>query len=74
MANEYLRKRSFRIGAVRTSIALEQEFWNALEAMVSAHWAPNLTQLITDVDMRRDPAQPLASVLRVFVLMSGNNT
>jgi len=70
--NEYLIKRSFRIGSVRTSIALEREFWNALESMVTALWAPNLTQLITDVDMRRDPAQPLASALRVFVVMSGN--
>jgi predicted DNA-binding ribbon-helix-helix protein len=72
MSNEYLRKRSFRIGHVRTSVALEQEFWSALEEMVRSQWAPNLTQLISDIEMRRDPKQPLASALRVFVLMSGN--
>jgi len=66
----HLRKRSFALNQHKTSVALEPEFWSALEDMVSKHWAPTLTALVLDIDMRRDPEQPLASALRVFALVS----
>jgi len=65
-----LIKKSFALRGHRTSIALEPEFWNALQAMVNAGWERNMTDLVLTIDMRRDPDQPLASALRVFALVS----
>jgi predicted DNA-binding ribbon-helix-helix protein len=61
-----MKKRSFSIAGHRTSIALEPEFWNALEA--EARDAKlSLSAIIAHVDAsRRD--RNLASALRVHVL------
>ena len=66
----HLQKKSFKLNGQPTSIALEPEFWAALQNMVAKAWAPTLTALVLDIDMRRDPQQPLASALRVFALVS----
>lgn len=64
----HLLKRSFRLAGHRTSIALEAEFWRALEE-VAERRGESLAALVTTLDAERtDPAQSLASALRVFAL------
>jgi predicted DNA-binding ribbon-helix-helix protein len=61
-----MRKRSFSIAGHRTSIALEPEFWSALEA--EAREAKlSLSAIIARVDASRR-GRNLASALRVHVL------
>jgi predicted DNA-binding ribbon-helix-helix protein len=62
-----LEKRSFSLSGHRTSIALEPEFWAALEALAQAQ-SRSLSALIVGIDSTRTPAQPLASALRVYAL------
>ncbi|WP_370288135.1 ribbon-helix-helix domain-containing protein [Siccirubricoccus soli] len=64
-AERHLRKRSFQLAGHRTSVALEPEFWAALEAVARGR-RQSLAGLVTAVD--RERAQPLASALRVFAL------
>ena len=64
----HLLKRSFRLAGHRTSVALEAEFWAALED-AAARRGGSLAALVAMVDAERaDPALPLASALRVFAL------
>lgn len=64
----HLRKRSFRLAGHRTSVALEPEFWAAIEA-IAARRGSSLAALVAEVDAgRAEPDLPLASALRVFVL------
>ena len=59
-----------RIAGHRTSLALEQEFWSALEKIAHAR-ATSLPVLIASIDEARDKSSPdasLASAVRVFVL------
>jgi predicted DNA-binding ribbon-helix-helix protein len=59
-------KRSLTIAGHRTSIALEPEFWAALESL-AARRALRLTALIEEIDRAR--ATPnLSSALRLAVL------
>mgnify|MGYP003365180441 CR=1 FL=1 len=62
-----LVKRSLILSGHRTSVALESEFWAALEGMARAR-AMGLPALIATIDAARDPARPLASALRVAAL------
>lgn len=62
-----LRKRSFTLAGHRTSVALEPEFWTALEVLAARRGA-TLSALISSTDSARGPAQPLASALRVLAL------
>jgi predicted DNA-binding ribbon-helix-helix protein len=55
-----LVKRSFSIAGHRTSVALEPEFWDALEACARQRGEP-LAALILTIDAARAPARPLAS-------------
>ena len=61
-----LRKKSFSIAGHRTSIALEAEFWAALERE-ARHEAISLAALVARIDLERGPRN-LASALRVHVL------
>jgi predicted DNA-binding ribbon-helix-helix protein len=61
-----LRKRSLTIAGHQTSIALEPEFWDALEAL-AAKRGFRLTALIEEIDRGRDTPN-LSSALRVAVL------
>lgn len=63
-ANE---KRSFSIAGHRTSVAIEPEFWNALER-TAASQKTTLPKLIGAIDSKRPPHQPLSSALRVAAL------
>lgn len=62
-----LVKRSVTLRGHRTSIALEQGFWDELERMAAAR-DTKLVRLIADVDARRDAGAPLTSSLRLLVL------
>lgn len=65
-----LQKRSMRIAGHRTSLALEQEFWTALER-IARDRSVSLPVLIASIDERRAQSAPeasLASAVRVFVL------
>jgi predicted DNA-binding ribbon-helix-helix protein len=65
-----LLKRSMRIAGHRTSLALEQEFWAALEKIARAR-SMTLPVLIASIDEARGKNAPdasLASAVRVFVL------
>ncbi len=60
-----LKKRTLRLAQHNTSVALEPEFWTALEQMAAAR-GQSLPQLVTAIDAERTGA--LASALRVAVL------
>lgn len=60
-----LRKRTLRLAQHNTSVALEPEFWTALEQLAAAR-GQTLAQLVTAVDAERQGG--LASALRVAVL------
>jgi predicted DNA-binding ribbon-helix-helix protein len=61
-----VRKRSIRIAGHRTSVALEAEFWAALERL-AAQRGLSLAALVAEIDGAR-AADNLASALRVYVL------
>lgn len=68
--NGGLQKRSMRIAGHRTSLALEQEFWSALER-IARDRNVSLPVLIASIDEHRAqnaPEASLASAVRVFVL------
>lgn len=69
-------KRSLSIAGHRTSIALEPEFWAALEAM-AAEKSQTMAALIREIDENRQTTN-LSSATRVAVLRwyqqrAGNN-
>jgi predicted DNA-binding ribbon-helix-helix protein len=65
-----LKKRSMRIAGHRTSLALEPEFWSALERIARARalTLPVLIASIDEVRAKETPEASLASAVRVFVL------
>lgn len=62
-----LQKRTIRLAGHNTSVALEPEFWTALEGLAQRR-GQTLPQLIAAVDSGRSGG--LASALRVLVLRS----
>ena len=61
-----LKKRSITLSGHATSVALEPEFWAALEALARAGGV-NLTLLIGRIDEGR-AGRPLASACRIAAL------
>ena len=61
-----LVKRSVTLDKHRTSLALEPEFWTALERAAKARGL-SLTGLLVEIDANRGE-RPLASACRVFAL------
>jgi predicted DNA-binding ribbon-helix-helix protein len=61
-----LRKRSIVLAGHATSVALEPEFWNALEAAAAARGL-SLAAMVAEVDAGRD-GRPLASACRLAAL------
>ena len=59
-------KRSIVIGGRKTSISLEDVFWNSLREIAHGH-SETLSQLVASIDANRK-AGNLSSVIRVFVL------
>ena len=65
-----MRKRSIAIKGHRTSIALEEAFWNVLESAARAE-GRSLADLVAEIDRKRlgeTPQPGLASALRVYAL------
>lgn len=60
-----IRKRSVVIAGHRTSISVENAFWDALLAIANARGA-SANQLITEIDRERQGN--LSSAIRLFVL------
>jgi predicted DNA-binding ribbon-helix-helix protein len=69
MSRKHLAKRSLTVNGHRTSIALEPDFWRALERLAAARGS-SLSAFVAAQDSARDPAIPLASVLRLAALRS----
>ena len=69
----HLAKRSFSLAGHRTSIALEPEFWAALEDAARGR-AVSLAALVMELDAgRAADGAPLASTLRVFALVQARS-
>ncbi|MEM8878193.1 MAG: ribbon-helix-helix domain-containing protein [Pseudomonadota bacterium] len=62
-----LRKRSLSLSGHRTSIALEPEFWQAMEDIAKSREL-SLSALIADIDRGRPDNAGLAQALRVYAL------
>ncbi|MDJ0387419.1 ribbon-helix-helix domain-containing protein [Roseomonas sp. E05] len=70
MTGRHLLKRSFTLAGHRTSVALETEFWTALEGLAATRGI-TLSALVQQVDAARtEPDLPLASALRVHALVA----
>lgn len=69
---EALQKRSMRIAGHRTSLALEKEFWLALERAAATRETslPKLIALIDQERAQRSPDASLASAVRVWLLVN----
>ena len=60
-------KHSVTLRGHRTSVSLEEEFWQAFRA-IALERGMTLNQLAVEVDEARDGDVGLASAIRVFVL------
>ncbi|MEX0365723.1 MAG: ribbon-helix-helix domain-containing protein [Ruegeria sp.] len=60
-------KRSLTLKGHRTSVSLEDEFWQAFRDIAKKKQLP-INVLASEIDVDRDPATGLASAIRVFVL------
>lgn len=60
-------KRSLTLKGHRTSVSLEDEFWQAFRDIAKAKRLP-INVLASEIDVARDPETGLASAIRVFVL------
>lgn len=61
------RKRSFAIKGHRTSISLEQPFWDALKE-IADNRGVSLATLVSEIDDRRGAAAGLSTSVRLYVL------
>lgn len=62
-----LIKRSFTLAGHRTSVALERDFWSALEHLAASR-GQSLSALVARADSARMDGQALASALRLVAL------
>ncbi|AXS42671.1 ribbon-helix-helix domain-containing protein [Breoghania sp. L-A4] len=62
-----LKKRSLTLRGHRTSLALEREFWSALDEIAQARKMP-VAALIAEIDDARAEPSALASAVRVAIL------
>ncbi|WP_171180196.1 ribbon-helix-helix domain-containing protein [Ruegeria sp. HKCCD8929] len=60
-------KRSLTLKGHRTSVSLEDEFWQAFRDIAKKKQLP-INVLASEIDVDRDPETGLASAIRVFVL------
>jgi predicted DNA-binding ribbon-helix-helix protein len=63
-------KRSLVIAGHRTSISLEQAFWNALKALAERR-SQSINALVAEIDAERAGAN-LSSAIRVFLFQIAN--
>ena len=62
-----LKKHSVEIAGHRTSVSLEEEFWDALRQLAAARGV-SMNRLIGEIDEQR--SGNLSSAIRIFVLRS----
>ena len=62
-----LRKRSVLVSGHRTSVSMEQPFWDEI-ASIAAKRGQSLNALVSEIDSARAPGVNLSSALRIFVL------
>ncbi|WP_428644626.1 ribbon-helix-helix domain-containing protein [Roseibium sp.] len=62
-----LIKRSLTLHGHRTSLALEPDFWEVVDAYTEQK-RQSLAGLIAEIDDNRDPDDPLSSAVRVWAL------
>ncbi|WP_299983434.1 ribbon-helix-helix domain-containing protein [uncultured Ruegeria sp.] len=60
-------KRSLTLQGHRTSVSLEDEFWQAFREIAREKDLP-INVLAANIDAERDPETGLASAIRVFIL------
>ena len=60
-------KRSLTLKGHRTSVSLEDEFWQEFRRIAKAKNMP-INALAAEIDVARDPGTGLASAIRVYVL------
>lgn len=60
-------KRSITISGHRTSITLEQPFWDELKEIACRNKV-SVTELVRQIDSHRDASGSLTSAIRVFIL------
>lgn len=63
------KKRSLTLRGHRTSVSLEDEFWDAFRDIAGAQGKP-INALAAEIDEARGLESGLASAIRLFVLMS----
>lgn len=61
------RKRSLTLRGHRTSVSLEDAFWDELQAIAAAR-QQSVNALVAEIDTARGVSAGLASAIRVFVL------
>ena len=59
-------KRSIVLAGHKTSVSLEDEFWNTLKKIANARYV-TLSELVSDINAQRQHGN-LSSTLRLFVL------
>lgn len=62
-----IRKHSVSLHGHRTSLSLEEPFWQELKAIAVARDL-SLAALIAEIDEAREPSTNLSSALRLYVL------
>lgn len=60
-------KRSITISGHRTSITLERPFWDELKE-IACRKKVSVTELVRQIDSRRDASGSLTSAIRVYIL------
>ena len=60
-------KRSLTLKGHRTSVSLEDEFWQAFREIAAENGRP-INELAAEIDAERGTERGLASAIRVFVL------
>ncbi|GGH18821.1 Ribbon-helix-helix domain-containing protein [Cribrihabitans marinus] len=60
-------KRSLTLKGHRTSVSLEDEFWQEFRRIAQEKDIP-INALAAEIDVARDPGTGLASAIRVYVL------
>jgi predicted DNA-binding ribbon-helix-helix protein len=63
-------KRSLVIAGHRTSVSLEEAFWNALKALAESR-SHSINALVAEIDANRGQAN-LSSAIRVFLFQSAS--
>lgn len=63
------RKRSLTLQGHRTSVSLEDAFWQELQALAEARDV-SVNALVAEIDAARGVSSGLASAIRVYVLVA----